>query len=164
VEQLYGGMRQLCELAKEQNAITDMKTQLQEQVIENTTFDITEEEISVYVGQQVEEISAYASYYGYDLETYVTSAGITMEQFEADCRESAILRIQTALLQEWIAKEEGITVSEEEYAKKAEEYMTYYGYSTLEEFEAAYTREAIEKQVLADLTMAVIVENAVEEK
>ena len=164
VEQLYGGMRQLCELAKEQNAITDMKTQLQEQLIENTTFDITEEEISVYVGQQVEEISAYASYYGYDLETYVTSAGITMEQFEADCRESAILRIQTALLQEWIAKEEGITVSEEEYAKKAEEYMTYYGYSTLEEFEAAYTREAIEKQVLADLTMAVIVENAVEEK
>ena len=164
VQGLYDGMRELCEFAKKQNADTEMKTQLTAQLIEKTTFDITEEEIQYYVDQMTAELNMYASYYGYDLETYVTSAsGLTMEDFEAQCREDAIYRIQTDLLQQGIAEAEGIRITEEVYDLRGKEYMDYFGYETMEAFEADYTKEMIEKQILADLAMEAIITYAVAE-
>ena len=163
VDGLYAGMRQLCELTKEQNAQNDMKMQLVEKMIAGSTFDITEEEIAYYVEQMKAEAEMYASYYGYDLAGYVEAMGTTMEEFEAGLREDAIYRIQTALLQDRIVEEEKIGVSEEEYKNRAEVYMTYYGYATMEEFETAYTKELIERQVRADLAMEAVMGYAVAE-
>ena len=163
VDALYQGIRELCELSKEQNAQNEIKNQLADKMIAGSTFDITEEEITYYIDQMKEEYNMYASYYGYSLEDYVAAMGTTMEEFEVGLRDGAIYRIQTALLQDRIAKEEKIEVSEEEYQKRAEVYMTYYGYTTMEEFEANYTRELIERQVLADLAMEIVMEHAVAE-
>ena len=60
-------------------------------------------------------------------------------------------------------EEEKIEVSEEEYKNRAEVYMTYYGYATMEEFETAYTKELIERQVRADLAMEAVMGYAVAE-
>ena len=84
-----------------------------------------------------------------------------MEVFEEYCRENAINAIKSSLLQSAIIEKEGILITEEVYKEKVEEYKNIFGYETVEEFEATYTKETITNQILADKAMAVLVNNAV---
>lgn len=105
-----------------------------------------------------------AAYYGYDLETYIGMAtGMSFSEFEAQCREIAVYRIQCPLIQNAVAEAEGLEVTDEIYQEKAEKYMAYYGYATVEELETAYTKETVMAQVKADVAVDFLVENAVAE-
>jgi FKBP-type peptidyl-prolyl cis-trans isomerase (trigger factor) len=142
-----------------------MKTQLVQKALANSKFEISEDDIKNSVDAMMAEYTTYAEYYGYDLETYVTAAtGYTMEQFEEYCRTNAIQTLQSGLLQAAILEEEGLELSDEEYKVRAEAYMPMFGYETLEEFEAAYTKEKITNQCLADMVMEVMVREAVVEE
>lgn len=164
VDALYAAVREYFEASKQEEAENDMKYQLVEDLISKSTFDLNEAEIELYLNDLLTQYESYASYYGYDLETYATLAtGMTMEAFEAECRESAIYSIQSGLLQDAVVAAEGLEFTEEEYNTKAQEYMTYYGYTSLEDFEAAYTKETISSQILADKAMEILVANAVAE-
>ena len=162
VEELYAAIRTYLEETEKQNADSDMKSQLVAQALENSKFEVSEADIEDSVDAMLAEYTTYAEYYGYDLETYVSVAtGYTMEDFEVYCRENAIQTIKSGLLQAAILEEEGLELTEEEYTARAEEYMTMFGFTTLEEFEAEYTKETITNQCLADMAMAVMVETAV---
>ena len=162
VEDLYVAVREYLESTEAQEADSAMKYELVYQALANSKFDVTEEDIDDRYTETVAEYEMYASYYGYDFETYVTIAtGMTLEQFKEECRTSAIQTIQSGLLQAAILEEEGLELTEEEYTTRAEAYMTMFGYETLEEFEADYTKETITNQCLADMAMEVIVENAI---
>ena len=162
LDALYAGVKESLESSKLDSADTQMKTELVYGAIDNSTFEVTEEEIEYYVASLKSQYEMYASYYGVDLETYVTMAvGGTMEEFEASCRESAIYTIKSGLLQSAIVEKEGLELQDGEYEARAQEYMAYFGYETLEEFEATYTKETITNQILADKAMAVLVNNAV---
>lgn len=162
VDALYAGVKAGIEAAKADNADTEMKQELVYAAIDNSTYEITEEEIAYYVAELKAQYEMYASYYGVDMETYVTmAAGQTMEDFEASCRESAIYTIKSGLLQMAIVEKEGLELVDGEYEERANAYMEYFGYASLEEFEAAYTKETITNQILADKAMAVLVNNAV---
>lgn len=162
LDALYQGMREYLEKAKTDEAESNKQSELVRQALENCTFEIDEEEVKAHMDALKSQYETYASYYGYDLETYVTLAtGQTMEVFEEYCRESAITSIKSALLQDAIVAEEGFELTDEVYAARVQEYMKTFGYETAEEFEAAYTKEMITKQILADTAMEVLVENAV---
>lgn len=162
VEALYEGTRAEVEAYKQQTAEADMEYQLLQAIIDNSTFELNEDEITLYSDQIKTEYEYYAMMYGYDLETYVTLAsGMTMEDFEAQCREISIYRIQSPLVLTAIAETENVEVSDEEYAVRAEEYAAYYGYSTVEELEEAYTKETVILQVTSDLALDVVVDHAV---
>ncbi len=164
VDALYAGVRENIETSKQQQAESDKQSQLIDKVIKNSTFDINEEEITLYVNDLNAQYEMYASYYGVDLETYVTTlTGMTMEQYNEEARATAIFRIQAPLVQVAIAEAEKLEVTEEVYQEKAAGYVSYYGYTTLEELEETYGREAVESQVIADLALEFIVNNAVEE-
>lgn len=161
VEDMYAAIRTDCETYKQQTAQSDMEYQVLQKVIDNSTFDLKEDEVTLYYNDLMSQYETYASYYGYDLETYVTIAnGMTMSDFEAQCREIAVYRIQCPLVQNAIAEAEGLEVTDEVYNEKAEEYMSYYGYSTVEDLEAAYTKETVMAQITADLAVDFLVENA----
>lgn len=165
VEELYAAIRTYLEETEKQNADADMKTQLVQKALANSKFEISEDDIKNSVDAMMAEYTTYAEYYGYDLETYVTAAtGYTMEQFEEYCRTNAIQTLQSGLLQAAILEEEGLELSDEEYKVRAEAYMPMFGYETLEEFEAAYTKEKITNQCLADMVMEVMVREAVVEE
>jgi len=165
VDGLYAGMRELCETQKAETAQNDKEYQLIQGVIDNSTFDLKEEEIALYVDQLKQQYEMYAYYYGADLETYVTNAsGMTMDEFEEQCREISIYRIQSPLVLTAIAEAEGLKVSEEEYSTRAEEYMNYYGYKTLEELETAFTKEAVMQKITSDLALELLAEHAVAEE
>ena len=162
VEELYAAIRTYLEETEKQNADADMKSQLVQKALANSKFEISEDDIKNSVDAMMAEYTTYAEYYGYDLETYVSAAtGYTMEEFEEYCRANALQTIQSGLLQAAILVEEGLELSDEEYKVRAEAYMPMFGYETLEEFEAAYTKETITNQCLADMAMEVMVRDAV---
>ncbi len=161
VDGLYAGAREFCENQKAQAAQSDKEYQIMQGIIDNSSFDLNEDEIALYIDELKQEYKTYASYYGYDLETYVTSmSGMTMDEFEDQCREIAIFRIQSPLVMSAIAEAEKLEVSDEEYSTRAKEYMSYYGYQTLEEFEKAYTKEKVMQNIIFDLALDFVVENA----
>lgn len=162
VAALYAGVREIIEKSKQQEAESDMEYQLATQIIASSTFEMNEDEVELYIGDLTSQYESYASYYGYDLESYVTIAsGMSMSEFEEQCREISLYRIQYPLIQQAIAEAEGISFTEEEYTEMAQEYVEYYGYESLEALEEAYTRETVEMQITADKAMAYVVENAV---
>lgn len=165
VDALYAGVREMYETSKQQEAKADMEYQLLTQIIANSTFEMNEEEVELYVNDLTSQYESYASYYGQDLETYVTAAsGMTMEEFEKQCEEISLYRIQCPLIQNAIAEAEGLEVTDEIYREKAEEYMAYYGYETVEDLEAAYTKDTVNAQITADLAVDFIVQNAAAEE
>lgn len=165
VDDLYVGMRKLFEQQKLQTAQADKEYQLIQAVADRSSFDLTEEEIALYADQLKQQYQMYAYYSGTDMETYLKDMlGLTMDEFEKQCREIAIYRIQTPLVLSAVAQKEGLTVSEEEYSTRAEEYMNYYGYQTLEELEKAYTKEMVEEKILNDIALELLEEHATAEE
>lgn len=165
VEALYEGLRAELEAYKQQTAKSDMEYQLIQSVIDGSTFEMNEDEITLYVDQLKSEYEYYAMMYGYDLETYVTIAsGMTMEAFEEQCREISTYRIQSPLVLSAIAEAEKLEVTEEEYLTRAEGYMSYYGYDTIEALEEAYTKETITLQVTSDMALDYVVDHAAAEE
>lgn len=162
LDALYAGVKELYEAHKAETAESDKEYQLLQGAINNSEFDITEEEIALYIDDLESEYEYYASYYGYDLETYVNmSSGLSMSEFEEQCREIAIYRIQCPLLLSAIAEAEGLELTDEEYNTRAQEYVEYYGYTTIEELEEAYTKETVVMQLTSDMALDLIVENSV---
>ena len=162
VDAMYAGIREMYETAKQQEAEADKEYQLLEQVIANSTFELNEEEIAIYLEDLMSQYETYAAYNGYSLENYAMLAlGLTMEKLEEQGREIAIYRIQCPLVQRAVAEAEGLEITEEAYQEKTAGYVEYYGLSSVEELEEKYTKETVNAQVLADLALELIVENAV---
>ena len=165
VDAMYAEIRNMYETAKNQEAKADREYQLLQKVIDNSTFELNEDEIAIYVDDYKSQYETYAAYYGYSLENYAMLAlGITMEQFEEQAKEIAIYRIQCPLVQRAVAEAEGVEITEEAYAEKAAGYVEYYGLASIEELEEKYTKETVNAQVLADLALELIVDNATAEE
>ena len=142
VDAMYAGIREMYEEAKAQEAKADREYQLLQKVIDNSTFELNEDEIAIYVSDFVSQYETYAAYYGYSLENYaILALGLTMDQFEEQAREIAIYRIQCPLIQRAVADAEGLEITEETYAEKAAGYVEYYGLASVEELEEKYTKE-----------------------
>lgn len=164
VDALYAGIREMYETTLAQEAESDAEYQILTKVIANSTFELNEDEVNLYINDLKSQQEQMAAYYGYDLETYVGMAtGMSFSEFEAQCREIAIYRIQCPLIQNAVAEAEGLEVTDEIYQEKAEKYMAYYGYATVEELETAYTKETVMAQVKADVAVDFLMENAVAE-
>ena len=165
VDALYAGIREMYETTLQQEAEADAEYQILTKVIANSSFELNEEEVNLYINDLKTQYEQMAAYYGYDLETYVGMAtGMSFSEFEAQCREIAVYRIQCPLIQNAVAEAEGLEVTDEIYQEKAEGYMAYYGYETVEDLEAAYTKETVIAQVTADVAVDFLVENAVAEE
>lgn len=160
LDAMYAAIRENYKAEKESEAKSDMEYQLIQALIDNSTFHMDEDEIEDYVEDIKSEQEYYAQMYGVDLETYISYYGITMEEFEEQCKEIAIYRIQSPLVLNAVAEKEGIEVTDEEYQTRAEEYMNYYGYDTVEALEEAYTKEIVYSQVNSDMALEIIVANA----
>ncbi len=165
VDALYAGVREMYETTLQQEAESDAEYQVLTKVIENSTFELNEDEVNLYISDLKSQYEQMASYYGYDLETYVGMAtGMSLNEFETQCREIAVYRIQCPLIQKAIADAEGLEVTDEIYQEKAAGYMEYYGYETVEDLEAAYTKDTVIAQVTADLAVDFLMEHAVAEE
>ena len=151
-------------LQKQENAQAKKEYDVLTGIVELSEFTVSEEEVQTEKEQIVAANEYSAAAYGMDMETYLYyfMNGISMEEFEKQCESTAEMRIKSALVIEAVAEAEQITVSDEGYVEKAEMMMGDYGFTSLEEFEKTYTREAIMENIVYNETVDFLVEQAVE--
>lgn len=101
------------------------------------------------------------SNYGKDLETYVKDINSTMNDFTQSLKDEADYQIKCQTISNAIARAEDITITEEEYNDKAEEDMMYYGYSSIDEYQANYPKQETIDSLIYYKVLEFIGENAV---
>lgn len=161
VDDFYAKVRASYKASKEARAEEDKQLQILEAIIDGSEFDINDEEVALYTDEIKTQQENMVYMYGMDIESYVTMMGMTMEQFEQDCKDTALFRLQTGLLKEAIAKKEKMEITDEEYAGGVKHYMENYGYTEQDKFEEAMGKESIMDQLLFDKVLLFVEENAV---
>lgn len=107
-----------------------------EQLMENCTVSsipdyLIEEEVVAY-NKFLEQISQ--SYYGYDLETYITTNyKISMDEYTEQINDMAKETVKQYLIMEAISRKEGFAVTDEEVMEKASQEAAEYGYDSAEQ-------------------------------
>lgn len=165
VDAMYAGVREMFEASRQREADGNAANQLLTKAIENSAFEMNEDEIALYVSDITAQYEDMASYYGYDLESYLSLAGgMTMSEFEELSRQTAIYRIQSLLVANAVTEAEGMELTDEVYHEKVTEYLEYYGYESVEALEAAFTKDNVRAQIITDLASDFLLENAVAEE
>lgn len=134
--------------------------------------DLPESMIAEYETAVLADAEQYAAMYGVSLEDFVTMYyQTTMDEFNANAHEQAVLYTKNQLLMKVLVEQEGIEVTDEEINTFAEENYAMYGYETADEFVEVVGKDAFidalaaQKMldVLATNTTVVDLEESVEE-
>lgn len=131
---------------------------------------IAKAEIIKYPEKEYNELYNYAVQYHTDL---AEREGISMNEYVANNYDMAVSEFTDSLktmtedtiLQElilqYIVREQGFSVTDEEYQIRGEDYVAYYGLKSLEELEQYWTKEELRDSMLYDMVLEYLVDNAV---
>lgn len=140
---------------KQYLAVTDF-------LIENTSYgEINEEYVQASVDSMKSYYEMYASIYGMSLEDFLVTAGVeNPETFWTDMEEDMRRAEKERVALYCVAKEEEITLTEEEFTTYATEIAAGYD-CTLEEFMQDYDRAYVEQTILMERALELLVESTV---
>ena len=160
--------RESVKISLEDSANATYTNELQTQVIDiltaNCEFsdELPEELYNYYKGQITSNFENYATQYGVDLETFVTSYyGTTMDEFNAQIEDGAASSTRQAMACALIAQKEGIEVTDEELNTKIEENYANFGYESVDAYKEAENEEDYRDYLLTGKVLNFLVENAV---
>ncbi|MGM0436131.1 MAG: trigger factor [Bacillota bacterium] len=124
----------------------------------NATMDIAEEMIVEEKNRLMDNTKKQAQQYGLDLDTYLQLTGMSKEQFEARLMEDAERSIKYNLTIDAIAKEEGITATEDEIEAKYQELADQHNMG-LEQVKNQVNNQAVAQEVVFKKTIDFLVDN-----
>ena len=131
--------------------------------VDNATVikDIPAELISEKTSRMVVNAQQYAISYGISFDDFLKNyMGITKEQFNSQSAEYAKRAAKESLVLAAIAKKEGISVSDEEVEKAAEEYTQLGSYESLDEFKSLANMDDLKEYILQSKVEDFLAENA----
>lgn len=139
----------------------DARNAMLEEIVNNSKFELVEEEVSQYREEMIAEYQSYAEMYGMSYGDFLEMfMGTTEEAFEEESKGMAEDSIKTILIYQAIIDKENLGVTEKEYQKAVKEMMEEDEYGSVEEFEADYDKMSTISDMLYDKVMNFIVENA----
>lgn len=150
----------LYEVRNEEAFYEQITTALMEScTVENCPAQLVENEKQSLINYYVSYADVYASYYGSDTDTMLAYMfGFqTREMLESYAEEYAYNVVKNMLIMTEIAVQENLTISEEEYQRRALIYAISYGYEDVASFEADYGAESIVEAVTMDYIMDYII-------
>ncbi|MBQ6661059.1 MAG: trigger factor [Lachnospiraceae bacterium] len=143
---------------------SDVYKSMLEQMAANSEFKkIEEEDIAYYEKDMLDYYTSYATYYGKSLEELVTSPGsqfTSYDDFLTKLHEEAIKYVKQYMILQEVAKVHGITVTDEEYKKRVEDYMQSSGYTDQALFESEYPVDYLKYNMENDMALELLVEKA----
>lgn len=150
----------LYEVRNEESFYNQVSTALMEtSTVENYPANLVETEKQSLIDYYMSYAEMYASYFGMDAESMLPSMfGFTSKaDLESYAEEYAFNVVKNILVLREVAVQENLTVSEEEYQKRALVYAISYGYEDIESFEADYGEETVMEAVTMDYIMDYII-------
>ena len=110
-----------------------------------------------YYNRIIDNMTYYASLYGYDLETFLSMQGTS----EDAIRESAAQAGQEIIVMQAIADAEGLSVTDEELDAEIETNAGSLGYDDVEEYRASLDVEGYREYMMSEKVLNFLLENVV---
>ena len=146
---------------KESTADSDREQALWQQVMDNCTFaELPQDKVDEEVENMYTSYEQYAGYYGLEMADFLEQMGMTEEAFRTELTSYAENLVKRNLAFNAIVEKEGLTVSDDEYEKIAEEKAGEYGYESKDAMEEALGADTIREDILWDKVLNLIVDNA----
>ena len=119
--------------------------------------DPPEDMTNRYYNRIIDNMTYYASLYGYDLETFLSMQGTS----EDAIRESAAQAGQEIIVMQAIADAEGLSVTDEELDAEIETNAGSLGYDDVEEYRASLDVEGYREYMMSEKVLNFLLENVV---
>lgn len=119
--------------------------------------DPPEDMTNRYYSRMIDNMTYYASMYGYDLETFLSIQGTS----EDAIRESSVQAGQEIITMQAIAEAEGLSVTDEELDAEIESNAGSLGYDDVEEYRASLDVEGYREYMMSEKVLDFLLENAV---
>lgn len=163
VEEYELRLREAMLTAAEESQLSSKVVQTWTVVLENTeVIKYPEKEMEQITGQLIAEVEAYTKAVGMTFTDYTQIRyGMTEEEFRANVADMAKDQMKQDMIVYAIARAENLKITDAQYQEYAEMYMTQMGFSTVEELEKRYTKEAICEGILGDLAKECVANYAV---
>ena len=146
---------------KESTADSDREQALWQQVMDNCTFaELPQDKVDEEVENMYNSYEQYAGYYGLEMADFLEQMGMSEEDFRTELTSYAENLVKRNLVFNAIVEKEGLTVSDDEYEKTAEEKATDYGYESKDAMEEALGADTIREDILWDKVLTLIADNA----
>ena len=146
---------------KESTADSDREQALWQQVMDNCTFaELPQDKVDEEVENMYNSYEQYAGYYGLEMADFLEQMGMSEEDFRTELTSYAENLVKRNLVFNAIVEKEGLTVSDDEYEKTAEEKATEYGYESKDAMEEALGADTIREDILWDKVLTLIADNA----
>ncbi len=140
-----------------------INAQVWDTVYENTTVKkFPEEETKKMYDDLLAAEQYYANAQGINFADYIgVNYQMTEDEYYVTLQEEVESQIKKEMICYAIARAENITLTEEEYTKRATEYaLDYYGFDSLDALEAVYSHETICQNLMFDKVHEVIADYA----
>lgn len=161
----------------EYKTVTDYKASVKDNLVSGNQTDaenkiwnqaISNAKISEYSQDELDDALAMirnyytnmASYYNTELATVLSSVGTSEETFDEDMLDTAKSIITEKLVALAIANTEGITITDDIYNSKVEEYASASG-ADVDAYKEAVSKEDITQQIYIELGRQFVIDNAV---
>ena len=119
-----------------------------------------QEDIDNAIAEFKKQITVYAEQAEMELEAFVESQGITMDDFEAQCEQYAQSKVKQDMVIQAIMDKEGMTFDDDESLKIQETLIKNSGVADLAALVDAYGQTAVDESIGLLRVEAFIVENA----
>lgn len=147
IEEYRVAKREELEAENKESADYEKAAAAWEIVLENCAMKTYDKEAVKANAISYKEYMEYMlSYSGYTLDEYVTEMESTIEEFDEEAVEQGKIAEKEKYLVEAIAKEEGLELTDEEYAESLKETCESWGYETEEDFWTAVNEQSIDRE------------------
>ena len=151
---------------KAQNKDSSQKNELWGKIVEASQIrEYPQEDVDSYVEDMKNYYQQYATLYQMEYEDFIKTYTnfSTVSEAEEYMESEAKNYVKQSLVMKEIVKRENITINDDEYLSYCNKNMGKYGYETVEDFEAAYTRAGIEESIYFEKMMDLLLSTAIEE-
>ena len=149
--------------AKAQTYLSEVRNTLLEQIVSDTKFGkLDSEKIDGYYNDIKNYYANEAMKNNMTLENYLSATyNTTVDEFNAQIMGVAEQNLKKDMVLNAIISAEKIVLTDEQYSTMVKEYMDRYKYEDQAKFEAAYGKEKLREDMLQNLALKVIMDNAI---
>ena len=160
VEEYRAAIRSQQEENNQQTADDQVQYTAWTQVVDSSTIHEYPQTL-VDMGKDLyrQQAEMYAQFSGMELEDFIESSGITMEEYEANAEEYGRNIAAQALVAQAICDAEGYAIGDETYQAELEQMMSDYGVTEDELYES-YGRDNVEQTIQLQRVYDLIMANA----
>lgn len=146
----------------ETNAASKKTNDVLAAIVENSEITYPQTLLDYYSAQIKNYYTEYASYFGMDFATFLTSSGITEEDFNNDAKEYAEAMTSQELVVKAIIEAEKMELSDSEFEEGVTKLAAEYGYPSSEEFLEIAAEDDIKETLLWQKVLDYVTAEAVE--